>query len=108
MPRKPHRGRDLDAEQSSGPDDELQEAPSRTKRKNASTELQKLGEQLLGLRSAKLDALALPELLHEAIVEAKRMKSFGAKKRQLQYIGKLMRRLDEESIAAVEASVRDQ
>jgi ribosome-associated protein len=108
VPRKPRRGQDLDAIESPGPDDELREGPSRTKRKNASTELQKLGEELLELRSATLDALALPELLREAIVEAKRLKSFGAKRRQLQYIGKLMRRLDEESIAAVEAAVRDQ
>lgn len=108
MPRKPRRGQDPEDVESLGSDDELPEGPSRTQRKNASTELQKLGEALLALRSAKLDALALPELLREAIVEAKRLKSFGAKRRQLQYIGKLMRRLDEDSLAAVEAAVRDQ
>jgi ribosome-associated protein len=108
VPRKPRTGRALDAEESSGPNDEVPEGPSRTARKNASTELQKLGEALLALRAGAFAALPLPELLREAIVEAKRLKSFGAKRRQLQYIGKLMRRLDEESIAAVEAAVRDQ
>ena len=108
MPRKTRRGRDLDTEESSGPGDELPEGPSRTARKNASTELQKLGEALVALRAGPFAALPLPELLREAIVEAKRLKTFGAQRRQLQYIGKLMRRLDEESIAAVEAAVRAQ
>lgn len=108
MPRKPRTGRALDAEESSGQSDEVPAGPSRTARKNASTELQKLGEALLALRAGAFATLPLPDLLREAIVEAKRLKSFGAKRRQLQYIGKLMRRLDEESLAAVEAAVRDQ
>ena len=79
--------------------------PSRTQRKNASLELTELGEQMLGLRAERLAELALPERLQDAIEEAKRLTSFGAKRRQTQYIGKLLRKLDDETLAAVRKSV---
>ena len=107
MSRKSRRGFGGD-EEGASTDDDVQEGPSRTQRKNESRDLQKLGEALLTLRAGAFDALPLPELLREAIVEAKRLKSFGAKRRQLQYIGKLMRRLDGDALAAVAAAVRDQ
>src|SRR5262245_15237340 len=108
MPRKSHPGRNVEPGQDLELDDELHEGPSRTQRKNASLELQKLGEALLDLRPGPFAALPLPELLRDAILEAKRLKSHEAKRRQLQYIGKLMRRLDEESIAAIAKAVGDQ
>jgi ribosome-associated protein len=77
--------------------------PSRTERKNASEELQKIGEELLTLRAEILAGLSLPEPLHDAIVQAKRLTNFGAKRRQLQYVGKLMRRLEPEALEAVKA-----
>jgi ribosome-associated protein len=77
------------------------EAPSRSARKRASHELTKLGEELVALRPSRFATLALPELLQEAVVEARRLKSFGAQRRQAQFIGKLMRKLDEESLAAL-------
>ncbi|HET7131413.1 MAG TPA: ribosome biogenesis factor YjgA [Gammaproteobacteria bacterium] len=107
MVRKVRRSRGSAGEQSPAADDAA-EGPSRTQLKNESRDLQKLGEALLDLRADAFDALPLPELLREAIAEAKRLKSFGAKRRQLQYIGKLMRRLDADDIAAVAAAVRDQ
>ena len=82
-------------------EDELDEGPSRTQRKNASQELTRLGEGLLTLRPAKLAALALPDRLLEALTEAKRLKSFGAKRRQALFIGKLMRKLDPAAVAAI-------
>jgi ribosome-associated protein len=108
MPRKPYPGQDLEADEPLGLGDETPEGPSRTQRKNASRELQKLGEALVDLRPGLFDPLPLPELLRESVVEARRLKSHEAKRRQLQYIGKLMRRLDEESIAAIEAALDDQ
>jgi len=84
------------------------EGPSRTARKNASEELQRLGEQLVTLRPVLLVALALPERLHEALTEAKRLTNFGAKRRQAQYIGKLMRKLDPESLEAIRKALRPQ
>lgn len=65
--------------------------PSRTRRKLDDQALQALGEALVGVGAEKLAELALPERLHEAIVEARAISRFGARRRQMQYIGRLMR-----------------
>lgn len=77
------------------------DAPSRSARKRMSHDLRRLGEELVTLRPERLQALPLPERLHDAIVEARRLTSFGARRRQVQFVGKLMRQLDEESVAAI-------
>jgi ribosome-associated protein len=82
------------------------EAPSRTRRKNESEELQKVGERLLQLRMDSIAELSLPEKLEDALRDAKRLSNFGAKRRQLQFIGKLMRQLDRPTLDAVDAAVR--
>lgn len=76
------------------------DVPSKTRRKNAMLELQELGTALIDLSSAGLDALQLPEDLLRAIQEARRITSHGARRRQLQYIGRLMREVDAEPIRA--------
>src|SRR5450756_1175320 len=68
---------------------------SKTDLKRESTELQKLGEALLTLRADLMQGLALPEKLADAVAEARRITNFEGKRRQMQYIGKLMRGLDE-------------
>jgi ribosome-associated protein len=84
------------------PDDlEVEEGRGRSARKRASHELTRLGEELVTLRPQQMAALALPERLEDAIAEARRLTSFGAKRRQAQFIGKLMRKLDEEQVAAI-------
>jgi|SRR5688572_15332604 ribosome-associated protein len=99
MTRKP---RSLEPDDAAEHDEDVpQEGRGRSARKRASHELTKLGEQLLALRAEQLAALALPERLAEAVAEARRLTSFGAKRRQVLFIGKLMRKLDEESIAAI-------
>lgn len=60
--------------------------------------LQKLGEDLVDLSDKQLIELNLPEQLYDAIIEARQINKFGAKQRQLQYIGKIMRRVDITSI----------
>jgi ribosome-associated protein len=82
------------------------DAPSRTARKHASEELQAIGEQLTALRVDIVAALPLPESLNEAILEAKRLKNFGAQRRQAQLIGKLMRKLEPDALEAVRAALR--
>ena len=77
------------------------EGRGRSARKRASHELTKLGEELTALRPERRAALALPEWLDEAIVEARRLTSFCAQRRQAHFIGKLMLKLDEESVAAI-------
>lgn len=81
---------------------------SRTELKRESEALQALGADLLTLRSDRLAALELPEALTEALTEARRITDFEGKRRQLQFVGKLMRKLDEDTIAAARAALAEQ
>ena len=81
---------------------------SRTELKQESAALQALGEALLDLRGDLFQRLDLPEKLADAIVEAKRITNFEGKRRQMQFIGKLMRKLDEAAVAAIEAALEEQ
>lgn len=72
---------------------------SKTEMKNDMEALQKLGEELVGLKPAALEKFPLDDDLREAIANAQRFKN-EAKRRQLQYIGKLMRQVDPEPIQA--------
>ena len=73
---------------------------SKTRLKQASHDLQALGEALVELPDDRLDALPLPEILLDAVREFKRTRSHEGRRRQMQYIGKLMRRTDAEPIRA--------
>lgn len=85
-------------------DDE--EGISKSQRKRDLAELRDLGIKLLDFSEESLRALALPERLLEAVLEGKRITSHVARKRQLHYIGKLMKGYDptpvREAIAARE------
>ena len=78
--------------------------PSKSMRKRTAHAAQDLGERLIGLRAAELDALPLPEILREAIQLAQRINARGGLARQRQYIGKLMREIDPAPIEAVLAA----
>jgi len=80
--------------------------PSKSARKREYLALQKLGEELLTLREADLLAIELDKDLREAVLEARQIKSRGALRRQKQYIGKLMRRIDPEPLRTALAKVR--
>ncbi len=67
---------------------------SKTKLKAEADALQAIGKKLIDLPKDKLLKLALPEALFDAVVEAKRLTANGATRRQLQYIGRLMRDTD--------------
>ena len=67
---------------------------SRTDLKRESDALQDLGKDLLGLRADLFNALGLPDKLVGALAEAKRITNFEGKRRQMQFVGKLMRKLD--------------
>lgn len=84
------------------------DAPSRTDRKRESDEQQKLGEDLLTLRAELFARLQLPDKLVEAIADAKRITNFEGKRRQLQFVGKLMRKLDPTELDAVRAALAEQ
>ncbi len=77
-------------------DDQDQEElkPSKTQIKRRMLELQALGERLVGLNAKQLQSIGLPEGLHDAVTEAREMTRHEARRRQLQYIGRLMRDVD--------------
>ena len=87
-------------EQANELDDEIELPPSKTKIKQQMHELQDLGERLTELSNEKLRELDLPERLLDAIKELKKINKFGAQRRQLQYIGRLMREVEPEPIIA--------
>ena len=70
------------------------EIPSKTRKKAQMHALQKLGVELVDLSRERLESLRLPENLSEAIREAQRITAHEGRRRQMQYIGKLMRNID--------------
>ncbi len=74
------------------------DGPSKSEVKRKMLELQALGERLVGLSKDALSKVPVEGSLKTAILEGKLMKSFGAKRRQFQYIGKLMRDIDADQI----------
>lgn len=81
-------------------EEELDLPPSKTKIKQQMHDLQDIGEQLVALSKDQLKEVDIPETLRDAILEAKRITKFGAVKRQMQYIGRLMREVDPAPIIA--------
>jgi len=70
------------------------EEKSKTQKKKDALSLQKLGERLVGLSNDLINEIHLPPDLHDAVMDAKTIKKHGALKRQMQYIGSLMRKCD--------------
>jgi ribosome-associated protein len=87
---------------SSGMQDEI---VSKTRRKQEMHDLQALGAELVGLSAAHLERMVLPAELAQAVRAARRIASHEARRRQVQYIGKLMRGIDAEPIRAQLAAV---
>ena len=71
-----------------------EEKPSKTRRKREMHELQALGARLAELNPGQLAAVALPENLRDALAQLRRMTKHEARRRQMQYVGKLMRSVD--------------
>lgn len=74
------------------------EDKSKSERKREVTALQDLGERLLELSQEQLNNIRISQELQDALILAKTLKSRGARRRQMQYIGVLMRRIDPEPI----------
>lgn len=90
-PAHAHHEQDLDGEGF--------EPPSKSSRKREMQALQDIGQQLVELSPERLKKVPLPESLYEAVRAAQRFK-MEARRRQLQYIGKLMRNVDTAPILA--------
>jgi len=99
MPREPRHASNRQA----AIDGEL---PSRNQLKKQMQDLQELGEALAGLPADRLAALKIEERLRDAIAELHRTRSFEGKRRQIQYIGKLMKFEDPQPLREAVASYR--
>ncbi len=81
---------------------------SKTELKKESTDVQKTGEDLLTLRGDLMDRLELPEGLLTALDQVRRITNFEGRRRQMQYIGKLMRQLEPEALQAIRDALDEQ
>lgn len=79
--------------------------PSKSAMKRASHELQALGEQLLAMPDARLASIDMPERLRDALADYKTTRSFEGKRRQLQYIGKVLRLVEVDELQALREAV---
>lgn len=73
---------------------EFDDPPSKSQRKRDMDALQDIGEELTQLNEQQLASVDLPENLRDAVLEARAMKRNEARRRQMQYVGKLMRQVD--------------
>ena len=109
----PHRGIDVhygqasqgtDSDADAEVDGDVDTSPSKTQLKQKAHELQALGVQVAALSDYRLAALDISDALRHAIEVWRKTKSFEGKRRQMQYVGKLMRGADEavlrEAVAA--------
>jgi len=74
------------------------EDKSKSEKKREMSALQELGKRLLELSEVQMKGIGIPQQLHDALQLARTLKSHPALRRQMQYIGVLMRRIDAEPI----------
>lgn len=82
--------------------DDSSEYESKSGRKRQMRALQDIGEALVALPDAQLSKIELPEKLHTAVIHARTLKTGEAKRRQMQYIGKIMRNVE---VGPIEAAL---
>jgi ribosome-associated protein len=105
MPRsRPSIGARFDPEDAAGLP--AADEPSKSELKRRMHDLQELGEAVASLPDDRLDALKLEDRLRDAITELGRTRSFEGRRRQLQYIGKLMKFEDADALREAVASYR--
>jgi ribosome-associated protein len=77
------------------------ERPSKSQLKREMTALQKLGEELVAAPRDRIERMPMPEDVRDAILACRQIKDHEGRRRQLQYIGKKMRTLEENDIAVI-------
>ena len=87
------RGRDEDSGEFLG--------PSRSAQRRTALDVLELGEQLAEMTAAQLGRLPVPEAVMAQIRETQRITSHGARKRQLAFLAKHLRKLDDEELVAI-------
>jgi ribosome-associated protein len=90
------------------PTEEFEEdrPPSKSQRKRDSDALQDMGRDLVKLSKDQIKKMDLPEELRTAVLDCQRITSHGALRRQMQYIGKVMRNIEVEPIAEQLSAIR--
>lgn len=79
--------------------------PSKSQLKREMTALQKLGEDLVAEPRDRVKRVPMPEDVRDAILECQQIKDHEGRRRQMQYVGKKMRTLDEDEIAAIQRTL---
>jgi ribosome-associated protein len=87
------------------PEDDNDLPKSKSQRKRDMTELQDLGAELEALPKDRLARVPMPEALSDAILAARKITSHEGKRRQMQFVGKVMRALDDDEVAAIRAAL---
>jgi len=90
------------------PDTDTDLAPSKSQLKRDALALTKLGEQLVGLDEKQLRQVTLADNIRDAVIAARKIKQHGAHKRQLLYLGKLLRQTDTSEISTYLNSLHTQ
>lgn len=81
------------------------ERPSKSQLKREMTALQKLGEELVAEPRERVKRVPMPEDVREAILECQQIKDHEGRRRQMQYVGKKMRSLEEDEITAIQRTL---
>lgn len=79
--------------------------PSKSQRKRDMTGLQKLGEQLVAEPTDRVKRVPMPEDVRDAILACQLIKDHEGRRRQLQFVGKKMRGLTEDEVAAIQKTI---
>lgn len=85
--------------------DQEYERPSKSELKRQMNDLQKLGEQLVDEPRDRVKRVPMPEELRDAILMCQSITDHGGRRRQLQFVGKMMRKLDEEEVAVIQRTI---
>jgi len=81
------------------------ERPSKSQLKREMTALQKMGEELVAEPRDRVKRVPMPEDVRDAILECQQIKDHEGRRRQMQYVGKKMRTLDEDEIAQIQKTL---
>jgi len=81
------------------------ERPSKSELKRQSNELQKLGETLIEAPRDRVKRVPMPDEVKDAILMCQTITNHEGRRRQLQFVGKLMRTLDEEEVAVIQRTI---
>lgn len=85
--------------------EEKYERPSKSELKRQMNDLQKLGEQLVAEPRDRVKRVPMPDEVRDAILMCQTITNHEGRRRQLQYVGKMMRTLDEEEVAVIQRTI---